>query len=102
MVRESAVKGESGGPGEYAKGDPPTALTTLAMADPPNSPVTLRALFDCFECDGASPGAVTGTGADARMAARKPSISSGLKTAVLEEVMTTTEWLRLVTYQIGR
>src|ERR1039457_4156301 len=73
------------------------ASTTIAMAPPTNAPVNLAAPFDCFESSRAPPGAVAGTGAAACMAARKPSISSGLKTAVLEEVMTTTELLRLVT-----
>ena len=45
-------------------------------------------------------GVAGGTGAAARIAARKPSTSSGLKTVVLAPVMTTTALLRLVTYQV--
>src|ERR1019366_6273621 len=100
MVNDSAVKVELGGPGENSMANVTTAITARAMAPPTSRPVRVPKVLEAGERGHGSPGAGSATGTDARIAARKPSTSSGLNTAVFALVITTTRLLRLVTYQV--
>src|ERR1019366_1741810 len=100
MVNDSAVKVQLGGPGENSMANVTTAITARAMAPPTSRPVRVPRVLEAGERGNGSAGAGVGTRTDARIAARKPSTSSGRNSAVLALVITATRLLRLVTYQV--